>query len=266
MADLGNLGECELERWCHSTDLIVNKSLISDKAGWDHIIDFPNDIDLSQGEVHASAYQCKVQVKATQTRNKKVQIKLSNLRRMATDPIPNFILFLEYNKDHKLETVYLTYVDKPLIERVLKKVHTLATRASKQELKLHTKKMTIKFEPHHVLISPSGITFKAKTQEYIGKDFQQCVVNKKNYLERVGFDGSPNRITFTTVGENNLEKLIDISLGREGSVEISELKMFKERFGQAYDITEYNEAGGRLSMPDIKPTKLGTVTFKSHPL
>ena len=265
MADLGNLGESELERWCHSTDLIINKSLISDKAGWDHIIDFPSDIDLSQGEVHASAYQCKVQVKATQTKDKKVQIKLSNLRRMVTDPIPNFILFLEYNKGYELETAYLRYVDKTLIERVLKKVHTLATRGSKKELKLHTKKMTIKFETHHVLTSPSGTNFKAKVKEYIGKDFQQCIVNKKNHLERVGFDGSPNRITFNTVGANNLEKLIDISLGREGFVDISELKVFKERFGQSYDITEHSESGGRLSMPDIKPAKLGVVTFKSHP-
>ena len=178
MADLGNLGESDLERWCHSTDLVINKSLISDKAGWDHIIDFPNDIDLSQGEIHASAYQCKVQVKATQTKDKKVQIKLSNLRRMVTDPIPNFILFLEYNKNCELDTAYLAYVDKTLIERVLKKIHTLTTRASKKELKLHTKKMTIKFEPHHILISPSGISFKNKVKEYIGQNFQQCVVTK----------------------------------------------------------------------------------------
>jgi len=265
MADLGNLGESELERWCHSTDLIVNKSLISDKSGWDHIIDFPFDIGISQGEVHASAYQCKVQVKATQAKNKKVQIKLSNLRRMATDPIPNFILFLEYDKDLKLEAAYLSYIDKPLIKRIIEKVHNLTTKASKQELKLHKKNMTIKFEPHHLLTSPSGITLKAKIQEYVGKDFQQCVVNKKEYLENVGFDGSPNRMTFTTIGKDNLEKLIDISLGREDSVEISQFKMFKKRFGQDYDIEENVDGGGRFSMPNIQPAKYGTVTFKSHP-
>lgn len=265
MADLGNLGESELERWCHSTDLIVNKSLISDKAGWDHIIDFPYDIDILEGKVHASAYQCKIQVKATQTKNKKVQIKLSNLRRMVTDPIPNFILFLEYDKELKLEAAYLSYIDKTLIKRIMEKIHTLTTKANKKELKLHSKKMIIKFEPHHLLISPSGITLKSKIEEYIGKDFQQCVVNKKEYLERVGFNGSPERITITTTGEDNLEKLIDISLGRDDSVEIATFKKYKERFGQAYDIEENNEAGGVFSMKNIQPSKHGSVTFKSHP-
>ncbi|MEY8252880.1 MAG: hypothetical protein RPR91_10880, partial [Colwellia sp.] len=266
MADLGNLGESELERWCHSTDLIVNKSLISDKAGWDHIIDFPYDVGILKDDIHASAYQCKVQVKATEKKNKKVQIKLSNLRRMATDPIPNFILFLEYDKDLQLENAYLRYIDNKLIKRIIERIHTISTRASKQEFKLHTKNMTVKFEPHHLLTSPSGKTFKAKAQEYVGENFQKCVVNKKEYLERVGFDGSPYRMTVTTTGKDSFEKLIDISLGGEGSVEISQLKTFKKRFGQAYDIEEKNELGGRLSIPNIKPAKQGVITFKNHPL
>lgn len=96
MRDLGQMGENSVQLWCSQVGLTANGSRI-DKTGWDFVIEFPFQNFIGPARVHEAAIECKVQVKATDNRDRKWQIKLSNLRRLITAPMPAFILILEFD-------------------------------------------------------------------------------------------------------------------------------------------------------------------------
>ena len=93
MRDLGRLGEYTFSVWCSQVGLVANPSII-DKTGWDFYVQFPIADDLSVSKLHKPAVECRVQVKATDSSDRKWQITLSNLRQMATASMPTFYCFL----------------------------------------------------------------------------------------------------------------------------------------------------------------------------
>ena len=92
MRDLGQLGENTFAMWCAQVGLSANPSAI-DKTGWDYYVEFPISQNISTNELHKSAFECKVQVKATDKQDRKLSITVSNLRRLATAQMPSFILY-----------------------------------------------------------------------------------------------------------------------------------------------------------------------------
>ena len=50
MRDLGDLGELFFNAWCSEVGLVANKST-KDKMGWDFLVEFPFNHDISQGEI-----------------------------------------------------------------------------------------------------------------------------------------------------------------------------------------------------------------------
>src|SRR5690554_79287 len=96
---IGGVGEAQFKLMCETAGIVANPSL-TDAYGWDFNVEFPcsdkHDSSLNPMLI-ASPIECKVQVKATRTERKKVQVKLSNLKRMALYPLPSFFFFIEYN-------------------------------------------------------------------------------------------------------------------------------------------------------------------------
>jgi hypothetical protein len=96
---LGNLGEIKFSEWCASAQLTTNRSLEEDKTGWDHYVEFPYIKTHLPRDKQSSPIECKVQVKATQRKDRKLAIKVSVLKRLIDYSYPAFILFLEFSKD-----------------------------------------------------------------------------------------------------------------------------------------------------------------------
>ena len=103
MRDLGLMGESTFSLWCAEVGLIPNGSQI-DKTGWDFFVEFPFDSDLSPKKIHKPAFECKVQVKATDKNDRKLSITLSNLRRLITAQMPAFFVFIEFDKNCLIES------------------------------------------------------------------------------------------------------------------------------------------------------------------
>ncbi len=263
MRDLGLMGESTFSLWCADVGLIPNGSQI-DKTGWDFFVEFPFNSDLSPKKLHKSAFECKVQVKATDKNDRKLPITLSNLRRLITAQMPAFFVFIEFDKKEVAQRTYIVHVDNELISKVLKRLHEI--EQSDKENNFNKRKMTIHYDDSNLLEMPNGNSLKKSFLRYIGDDISEYIANKKSHLESTGYENGFAQLTFTTEGEENLKSLIDVSLGIEEEVEVAKFSGVDTRFGILSNNPSFDSDGGKLAMPDLKPTAEGKIRFKEDRL
>ncbi|WP_444908922.1 hypothetical protein [Microbulbifer sp. TRSA005] len=259
MRDLGLMGESTFSLWCADVGIVPNGSQI-DKTGWDFFVEFPFDSSLSPQDIHKPAFECKVQVKATDKNDRKLPITLSNLRRLITAQMPAFFVFIEFDKKDTAQRSYVVHVDNNMISKVLKRLHEV--EQSEKENKLNKRTMTIHYDDSNLLNMPNGVSLKSNILGHIGDNYSEYIASKKSHLESTGYEGGFAQITFTTEGEENLRSLIDVSLGIEKEVEIAKFKGVDTRFGIKSENLLFDSDGGKLAMPDLKPMTEGRIRFK----
>lgn len=263
MRDLGLMGESIFSLWCAEVGLIPNGSQI-DKTGWDFFVEFPLDTGLSPQEIHKSAIECKVQVKATDKNDKKLPITLSNLRRLITAQMPAFFVFIEFNKKEIAQAAYVVHVGTDLISKVLKRLHEI--EQSDEDNNFNKRTMTIHYGDSNLLKKPNGENLKECFLKHIGDDISGYIKNKRSHLESTGYEKGFAQITFTTMGEENLKSLIDVSLGLEQEVEVVKFRCVETRFGISSKTPLFDCDGGRLEMLNLRPTAEGKIRFREDRL
>lgn len=250
MRDLGDLGELKFNSWCSEIGLIANKST-KDKMGWDFIVEFPFSNKISGIQIHQSAPKCKVQVKATDGQKRLLSVSLSNLRKLAVDPLPCFYIFIEFDQQNEPERAFLRHTDEELIEKVLE---TISTKDNQT--------YTVHYDESHQLNELTGQCLAEKIKSYIGKDLADYVHSKKSFLENVGYEDDRLEIKFDLIGKENLEELIDVHLGLKENARISNLSAVEKRFGILHEKTDLSSESAKLSLPDIKPTTKAKLIFR----
>lgn len=257
MRDLGLLGESIFSAWCADAGLIPNGSSVVDSTGWDFYVEFPFSSSGGSMDLHKGPCECKVQVKSTDKRKRSLAIKLSNLRRLATAHMPAFFLFLEFDGGSSVERAYLVHVGEELIAKVLKKIRELG-----EGVALNKRAMTINYGEAEVLLGTNGGALREKILEYVGADLAKYVSDKSGFLRSAGFEDGCAEMRFTTEGAQNLQDLIDVSIGAKESVPVSSVKGFYKRFGIEDDSPFVSLTDGRMEMPDLSPTAVGVIRFK----
>lgn len=263
MRDLGLMGESTFSLWCAEAGLTPNGSQI-DKTGWDFFVEFPFDAGLSPQEIHKSAFECKVQVKATDKNDRKLQITLSNLRRLITAQMPAFFVFIEFDKRETAQRAYVVHVDNNLISKVLKRLHEI--EQSEKSNNFNKRTMTIHYDDKNLLKFTTGTCLKNCFLNHIGGDASEYIANKKSHLESTGYEDGFAQITFTTEGEENLKSLIDVSIGIGEEVEIAKFRGIDTRFGISSRNPMFDADGGKIAMPNIQPTAEGKIVFREDRL
>ncbi|WP_162626864.1 DUF4365 domain-containing protein [Aeromonas allosaccharophila] len=263
MRDVGRMGESAFSMWCAGGGLVANSSQV-DKTGWDFIVEFPFTSSLSPMEVHKSAHTCMVQVKSTDKQDRKLPITLSNLRRLATAQMPTFFAFIEFDNKDNAQRVFIVHMDNDLSERVLKRLHEVEQSDERKDL--NKKTMTIKYDDNNLIPEINGVSLRHIIQNHIGGDYSTYVSNKNKFLESSGFEHGAYNVKFTTVGKDNTQKLINMSLGLKEQVEVTSILGTCSRFGIKAKKPFLELATGSLSMPDVKPTFKGVLRIKESKL
>lgn len=263
MKDLGQMGESTFNLWCAQAGLTANGSKV-DKTGWDFFVEFPFAERVAPSQIHAPALECKVQVKATDKTDRKLSIKLSNLRRLITAPMPAFFVFIEFDRKDVAQRAFLVHVDESLISKTLKRIHELENVSGCFDH--HKRSLTIHYGPENEIPTLRGESLKQKIEEYVPSGMSAYVANKSQHLKSTGFENGFAQITFSTEGETNLTDFIDVSIGLKQSVQISKFESFHTRFGLKSKDPIIERADGMLEMPDIKPTATGTIRFREDRL
>lgn len=262
--DLGLMGESTFSLWCAEVGLIPNGSQI-DKTGWDFFVEFPFSPGLSAHDIHKPAFECKVQVKATDKSDRKLPITFSNLRRLITAQMPSFFVFIEFDGKNSAQRAYVVHIDNELITKVLKRLHEI--EQSSKANNFNKRKMTIHYDESNLLDKHNGESLKHCFSSHIGEDIAEYISNKKRHLESTGYENGFAQITFTTEGEDNLKTLIDMSLGIEAEVELSKIRGVDTRFGILSKNPSIDSDGGaKLSIPNLTPKAEGKIRFRENKL
>jgi hypothetical protein len=244
---IGDLGETFLSQLCQKGGLISNKSLEKDAAGWDHIIEFPYDTGLAKEQLHVDALKCKVQVKSTDNeKQNSYSFKLSSIRRLVTDPLPTFILFVHFNKQEDPEEVFLVHVGERIIGDVLREITEIEAENEKldesEKVELHIKKIPVKYSSEDKLPKHDSSTFKQKIKDYI-QDTHKYAKWKTEFLENVGFESDD--FGFFKMNKISLDEMAKLQLGLIDFLELEDSSMIgKSRFGLEPKVT--NNSGGRI--------------------
>ncbi|MCY4471408.1 MAG: hypothetical protein OXC07_01110 [Kistimonas sp.] len=264
MRDLGLMGESTFVTWCANAGLIPNGSQI-DKTGWDFLVEFPFKPGLSPHEIHRPAFECKVQVKATDKNHRKLPITLSNLRRLATVQMPAFFVFIEFDKKEIAQRAFVVHVDNQLITKVLKRLHEVEQSAKKNNF--NKKKMTIHYDESNILEATNGACLKERFLAHVSNDISDYISNKKSHLESTGYENGCVQASFTIEGIDNLNSLIDVSLGiSKKEVDITKLRGVDARFGIKSSIPGFSLEIAKLALPKPQPMAGGKIRFREDRL
>ncbi|NTW77468.1 MAG: DUF4365 domain-containing protein, partial [Syntrophaceae bacterium] len=265
MKDLGEMGESVFRFWCAQSGLICNGSKI-DKTGWDFYLEFPfqqNNHSFIPFAMHKSANECKVQVKATDKKNKgSVAISLSNLRRMSTALMPTFLVVIEFDGKASPQRAYLVHVDKVMMAKILKRMLEVDQKDNVTGYNRNT--MLISYSDKNIIEPMSGIGLKERLLKCIGADYSEYVIEKNKYLQSVGYEDGAVEMVFSVDGKEGLKALVDASLGLRDSVELKSYSFREKRFGVLRKKSFLSGYSGVFKINDITPVSEGVVIFKEE--
>lgn len=259
MRKLGRMGENTFSLLCSAAGLVANPVQV-DETGWDFLVEFdpaPQSLplDMQEGPV-----QAKVQVKATENRTNGVQISLSNLHRLAKDPLPTFICMMVFHGMDDVQEIFLLHVDKPLIGKILK---TIRKHEANGYVKLHKRSMLVRFPPSTKLEATSSFHLAEVIAGYVGEGISTYTERKLAVLKEIGYEGGRYGLHFYLEPES-LKRLIDAYLGHDVTFDVSKVSHYTKRFG--IELPEPKEAeSGKLHITP-KPLEHVVVRFSENKL
>lgn len=262
MRDIGTMAECHFGSWCSSMGVTANSSNI-DRTGWDYFVEFPLIFNGSvPRDLLPPPIECKVQVKATDSRDRKENITLSNMLRLIKSPIPAFFCLIEYDGKNEPQSVFLVHVGKAIIEKTLKRIRKLG--ADKRDNKLNKRTITLTFSDEGRLQIPFEESLKKAIESQIINGMNHYMDNKIRLLNTLGFESGSYIVRFNVSGDNPIEDMIDATLGMRNEIKVEKFTGHHSRFGIVSKIPVISAEGGTISFPDIKPVSKAKIRFKEY--
>lgn len=258
MRDIGKAGERFFGAWCAASGMTANASE-TDHNGWDVFV----EIDETSAEydplsLHEGLIETKIQVKSSDGAKRAVDVELSNLKKMATSALAAFYVLLEFESGESPTRAYLLHVDHALTEKILKRISDL--KSKDQTAKLNKKFMRLNFIDE--VIPLSAVNLKKMLLSHVGPSNSAYVENKIKNLNSIGFENGKYQFQFSISGDEQLKKLIDISLGKNEVIEVENVFRSTLRFGTISNTPNLISDTALLSMPDIAPSDKGSITFR----
>lgn len=246
--DIGDAAEDEVRLWATKASFVVN-SAQRDKGGWDHRFEIRRDhrVARSLDQLPADVV-CDVQVKATRSMGKKsIPIKLSNWERHVKSPIPVFFLVLSYDQNDDVERAYLVHVDRPWVEKVLRRLRREGSDGTPLD-GLHKKTLSLKWDEEH-RIEPSPIGLREGILGHV-PDSQAYPVMKCEWISTVGYERDKYQGTLSFAPGVSAEDLADLAIGLRKDLPLHLFRTEEVRFG--IKANAFERSGDiAISFPDL---------------
>ncbi|MGE8303333.1 MAG: hypothetical protein ACN6PW_02650 [Pseudomonas kermanshahensis] len=261
MSDIGSAGEHFFMGFCFADGVNANKCG-ADKNGWDVIVEVDQDPrQLSQHTLHEPIITAKVQVKSTRKKSLKVDVTLSNLRKMATSPLPTFYVLLDFSEGAPPRRAFLRHMNEALIKETLERVNALLVEGNAQ--KLHKSTMRVDFEQGREIALNDSDTFKRAVLDAVGRSASGYADRKSAFLRDVGTSDGSHLLRFEIQGIESLTALVNATLGMGGTIPLHSMQMSSKRFGMEDPGSRSMNEGGLIELGPIAPTAQGTLTFRN---
>lgn len=263
MRDLGELGQSQFYSLCVSKGIIANPSVV-DKRGWDYHLEIP--IERERGDassMHKSSLECRVQIKSTEKGRLKQEVEYSNLLSMATYSSPSFYVLLEFEEGADfISRIYIKHVDEEFTRNLLQKMRE--RELFDQDFKSNSSKKSIVFDESEQLEEVSSGHLKDALLKFIGVDYDDYVLSKKQYLKTVGYEDGCASVELTIEGVENIEAMSDMLLGLEGSMVVSKFVAHEKRFGLKSKVPLIDLEKGMLEITRTTPNWSGNISIRGN--
>lgn len=130
---------------------------------------------------------------------------------------------------------------------------------------LHKSKLTVHYSEKNRLKDVTGQSLKEAIESYVPDGLDNYTKSKIKLHEELGFEESSHKgnITFTSKDNCVQDEIIDLFIGVRPEIDVSKFELFSSRFGIELPVVEGPDlGGGKLSLPDMKPSFEGAVYFK----
>ncbi|MCC6527874.1 MAG: hypothetical protein IT373_34835, partial [Polyangiaceae bacterium] len=192
---IGRLGQHFLGVWAAQAAITANPSIFDEK-GWDALLQFRQPgaplggpLDLAPPEM-----TCMVQVKATLAAEMQEPLSLTNWRRMATDPMPWFILSIHLDPERQEPVdAYLVHVDEHWCAKVFRRLRELG-KLPVPELAKRT--MTASWSDSD-RIDLHGTALRSRICGHIKMGQREYVAEKLRWFTDLGYENRARGVTIT---------------------------------------------------------------------
>ena len=262
--DLAVLGEKTLAVWASQVSITCNRAS-QDKTGWDYLLEFPLESSPPTEIVlpldrRPPPIQCLVQVKSTDGRTGRRDVKLSNWERFVKSPLPCFYLALEFDNLPSVQRAYLVHVDERHAGRVLKRLRELDCQG---EPKLHRKTLRLTYGESHQLASLDGEGLEDAIRTHLVCGMEDYTTRKMQRARSVGYGEGGYRLHVVTERPKGVmdlqEMLLDFVLGLQPQLRVIGGELWDDRFGITASRPDQVLGKGILELAERKPSGNATV-------
>ena len=266
MRNLGPLGERTLLTWCSQVGLRA-QPVTEDRTGWDCLVEFPDQFDELQAPIMLdnapAAPKCFIQVKATDSPARRLNIKLDNWLRLVLSHLPAFFLVLDFSGDFDVERAYLEHIDAFHIGRVLKRAREVSLAQSKP---IRHHKLVLKFGDDAELATPDGPGLKRALLQHAGNDLLQYTAEKRSLVKSLGYEKGNRLAKFDIAIDAEAdpqETIVDFLLGLIPKLQVSKADIFDVRFEIAGPTPVESVEGGTISLSRRPLSTQATAYFRA---
>ncbi|NMP29009.1 hypothetical protein GW590_19310 [Rahnella sp. SAP-1] len=260
MRDIGTMGENLFSMLCASAGLAANRSEI-DRNGWDFFVEFPLEMHNSANpDSLMSPIECKVQVKSTDGNSKNKQIPISNLMRLIKTPGASFLFFVEYNGFNDAQNLYLVHLDEDLISKILKRTRELSIINTNNAF--NKNKITIPYDHKNIIEPKSGSALKKLIEKYLPNGQEEYVKKKQKFINSVGYENGGFRMEFIASSNEQIQSLINSSLGINSPTKVSNALTKRVRFGMENPAPELSSHSAIINFENVAPYSEGSIIIR----
>lgn len=248
-ADLGKLGESTLDAFCSQASMVSNPAKL-DVLGFDNLVQIEFEEELPAHDLGAPPMRAFIQVKATQSRARRIPIRLTNWKKMIRDRDPWFVLICEVSAQRDVADVYVVHINETWIEKALRKL-----RNHSPKKKLGKTTLLLTYCDDDRLPKIHGSALRQRLLDGIGSDIEAYREKKERFHKTCGYDGETQtmQVTFPDkeVGQHHAD-WIDVALGLRSDLDIKHLRVTDNRFGES--VVTLDAPGSVLTMK-VRPTQ-----------
>jgi hypothetical protein len=245
---IGRLGALAVQEWAAQAFITANPSY-HDEKGWDVLLQLPSTDECPVGPLDRLPPEltCMVQVKTTTGEGSSETIKLSNWRRMCTDPIPWFVFAIRLDpQERRPISAHLVHIDETWCNRVLKRLRELGPDAHDA---LHLHSLTVSWGPADELKELHGRELKRQLRQYV-PDQYAYVARKVRWFEELGYEDTARFLTVSMQGTEPAElydQLADLAIGERCTFPAGwRASVSDVRFGLEATLTEFGAETGEI--------------------
>jgi hypothetical protein len=195
-----------------------------------------------------------------------VDIRLSNLQKLAGMPMPAFIVLVLLDDEGLAVGGRALHIDRDWIARISKRVVDLPLEERGQ---VHEKTMRWSWGAEGELLAgpnfgKSLLTFMAGVA---GTDAREYALMKHGWHEEVGYDGRPYRVSVSLpamAADVANETLAQFAVGLRKTLDLADLTIFERRFGQEEAVRTSEDASAiTFQFTDEPPGEKVSITVRS---